>query len=516
MAENLTFKNSYMCYIKNQPYIYPDVSKDTTDDNGGFNTGWHVIPNALWCHYTTPKQWANFIINYEAYKVNGFKITLFNMVPMTTQLAIQQTTIFTAFNNTVYGIGYQDKLYETSWYNWFGRPEESPNLAFKEGLMQTDGNVKSRYTLPIYVWQKNHRRVCDINFWGNSDVTTSGYGVFPMDQSSGNDDKWGTPTGIFWDPFTRPEDLMEFRPGKNAMTFIGEVHNCDSEKWFNLDQCMWWHPYTAPGPYHMDRPGQYHLSTETDPDRLTNKYEHTPQINDYTWPNLCYQPVMPTGWMWKELQNSLIPRADHPDTTNVADLRYPGTEYELAKYPFTQCFIKLVPLFDTNNHSVEVTALVSLQMELSITAKKRRSAIYAPTWGPFNWKQLYSARAQHRLFNPAGIRYRTGGARWTWQNQLGTGDLNATGTPQQAHARESPYTGSTVAQGTGLEHTYTITTAKQTNKPNLTVTFSKSLDRVVIQEQQPRPTKRSIFKQPATEPTTVTEMHWDHITHTAK
>ncbi|UOH27048.1 capsid protein 1 [Galliform chaphamaparvovirus 9] len=91
MAEKVTFTNTYMTYIQNKPYVYPTTQNNTTNDDGGFNTGWHVIPNMLWSHFVTPRQWHEFVINHEAYKVEGWKVTLFNMVPMTTQIAIQKT-----------------------------------------------------------------------------------------------------------------------------------------------------------------------------------------------------------------------------------------------------------------------------------------------------------------------------------------------------------------------------------------------------------------------------------------
>lgn len=518
MAENVSFTNNYMGYISNNPYIYPAINGDETLANQtGLNTGWHVMPLMLWRHFVTPAQWAKFVIDYEAYTVESFQMTLFNMIPMTTQLAIQGTSIFTSFNNTIYALGYSDKIYETAWHNWYQDEYMNPNLALKEGqyIVEAAGSAKKRYEFPIYTWQQPHVRVTDINTWSNAPIGNSGYGVFPMDQLSNNDGTYGTPSGIFWDPLNKPEELMEFRPGKNSMTFSGNMHECDQGKWFNLDQIMWWYPYVSYGPYHGNRPGAWRLSTECDPDRLSSQFQATPQINDYTMPNLAGQPVIPMNWMWKEIQQSIV--TSGWQGTDKPDLFYPGTEYALAKYGFHQCFCKMVPLFDTNNTHVDITASVSVSVKLNLKAKKRRTAMYCPTWGPFNWKMLYSAHRKHLNFRPNFVRYRTGGARVPWQNFTGNGETSS-GHFQSAHARETPYAATRNASGSGADNTRSaLTTTTATPKPNITVTWSKDQDRVVI-ESQPKPPKRGIFsRRPATpEPTEVTGMQWDHITHPEK
>ncbi|QGJ83203.1 capsid protein [Peafowl parvovirus 1] len=491
MAENVTFRNNYMAYINNAPYIHPTHQHATQQNEGYIHTGWHILPTMLWRHFTTPAQWTKMVIDHEAYCVKGFKVSVYNMIPMTTQIAIQGTSVFTAFNNTIYALGYTDKFYETAWFPWFQSTNDSynPDLAMREGLNQHGDGTTYRYVLPEYFWDKPHIRTTSDRTWGNTSETISSYGVYPLTASS-NDAIYGLPTGLFWDPMNRPQDLMELRPGKNTMSYSFEVHPCDSEKWFNLDQIAWWWPYTSPGPYYkLDRPNTYHLSSQCDPDRLQTQDQVTPPVNDYTMPNLANLPIIPTGWWWKEMQQSLIESFTDPELR--PDLKFPGTEYELAKYPPTQHFLKMIPLFDANGTLVNITANISISVELHLLCKKRRTAIYCPTWGPLNWKGVYSSQKRFLCFQPSFIRYRTGGARWTWQNILGSG--NTSGSLDQNHPRETPYTTRKNATGTGTGGTYTITTTQSTAKPNLVVTFSKDADRAVI-EQAPAPRKRGIFK----------------------
>ncbi|QGJ83206.1 capsid protein [Peafowl parvovirus 2] len=507
MADDVTYTNVYMAYIKNGPYIYPPNNNLTTNDGGEYNTGYHLIPNMLWRHFVTPAQWASMMINYEAYKVKGYTITLFNPVPMTTQLAIQGTTAFTAFNNTVYGWGYQDKLYETSWWPWLspGATSGNPNLAQKEGLRHWNSTTGARYELPVYGWKKPHFRVTTNRTYANDNVQV-GWASYPKDNIDNNDASFGTPTGLFWDPLNRPEDVMEFRPGKNAMTFTWNTHPCDAEKWFNCDQIMAWHPWTATGPYcgRNSRPNTFQLSDECDPDKQQAQYEQNPNAEDWTIPNLANQPVLPLGWMWKELKESV---GVNPNSWNQKpDYWLPGTEYELAKYGPTQCFTKLVPLFDHNGTHIEISANISIKISIHLACKKRRTAIFCPTWGPFNWRNLYTGNPTDMNYWPALLRYRTGGARRTWQNLTGTGETS--GNTDFQHPRETPYLTCT------HQTTRTIDTITQTQaKSNLTVTFTKDTERVVIQE--PKPTKRSIFRTKSPD-LPVTSMEFDHVTHKEK
>nr|QKE54900.1 MAG: capsid protein [Parvoviridae sp.] len=478
MAESHSISNTWMAYIGNQPYIYPNDNKSTIG-TGAINTGWHIIPNMLWEHFVTPKQWAEMIIKYEAYHVESIKIQVFNMIPMTQQLAIQGNTVFTAFNNCIYALGYKDELYETSWENWFSPDNQNKghNLLYKEGLRCNPGtDQKERLMLPRYAWYPPNSRVrgpCTYENWDSDNTIPRMSAVYPAGQAKpGYDNNYGDrPSGVIWDPLNRPKHLMELRPGKNSIGWSWECHACDKDKWFNFDQIAWWYPYTPEGPYNVThkRPGEYVMTSETDPDRLASRYENNPWINDYTIPNWGQIPVVPMMWWWKEMQESIAPLKESNDVNRRRiNQHFVGTEYECYKYGPTQFFIKLIPLFDGNGTHISTTANVSIQTTLNLSCKRRRSAIYAPTWGPFSWYDIYTAQTIHRRFAPALIRYRTGGARRTWQNLADDAD------DLISHPRETPYNWkSTVPSGTGAGSTYSLYTSP-------VVTWSKSSDSATI------------------------------------
>lgn len=117
MADQVVFKRVYNAYIDNEEYHYPD--QDTYRASEEINTGWQVIPSFLWGHFATPKHVAEMNVAYEAFKVDGYKVTLFNLIPMTSQPSIQRTNFFTAFNNCLYVMGATDNNYETNWHDWW-------------------------------------------------------------------------------------------------------------------------------------------------------------------------------------------------------------------------------------------------------------------------------------------------------------------------------------------------------------------------------------------------------------
>lgn len=465
MAESISIKNNYVAYIKNEPYNYPTNNASATLINshtsGGtlvnYNTGWHIFPGMLWKHFCKPKDWYEMCINYEAYRVDGIKISAFNMIPLTTQLAIQGNTIFTAFNNCIYAIGYQDKLYETQWHNWYVETSTNynPNLMYHEGLFKPPENSGSRrYELPIYVWQPTN--VYGINQWTWNDYFLNGSldsrhtdGVYP---SLGY-----VPTGALWDPFNRPDELKELRPGKNAIGFSWERHECDANKWFNIDQIASWWPYTAAGPYNIaghPRPGEYVTTGIQDPNEIALRNTLNPPINDYSVANWSNTPVVPMQWWWKEMQTQIAPINITSGSISDAFLKhmnlfFNGTEAECYKYGPTQCFIKMMPIIDSNNTNIECAAQICIRTELLLSVKKRRSAFYAPTWGPLPWRAVYSGRSSDLNFMNTYVRYRTGGMRRAWQNIGDSSD-------QTSHPRRTPYnTASTVPAGTGQGSTIT-------------------------------------------------------------
>lgn len=485
MANKFTATNTWMCYIENNPYVYPTDHDNIVSGSSAINTGWHIIPNILWRHFLTPKQWANLIISSEAYHVDSLSVEIFNMIPMTQQLAIQGNTVFTAFNNCIYALGYKDELYETNWENWYDESlgDQNHNLLYKEGqVVQYNNTSKLRYKLPVYQWHPPNARTRSARTYENWDGQTNQQSaVFPGGNSVTPTKYYGRPSGVLWDPMNRPKHLMELRPGKNSIHYGWESHSCDSERWFNLDQLVWWHPYTPEGPYRVGavRPGENQLTNECDPDMLSSKFEQSPWVNDYTIPNWADLPICPMQWWWEEMRESIAPLHTEPGDmfTKRINEFFVGTEHECYKYGPTQFFIKMIPLFDETGTHIRCSANVSVRTTLTLSTKKRRSALYAPTWGPFSWYDLYTAKGLHRRFAPALVRFRTGGARRTWQNQGDSTDPSN----KYAHARETVYNyGVQNTSGTGIGSTYATKTTP-------TVSYSKLEDSVKIVDSRKRP-----------------------------
>lgn len=493
-----------MTYLENIPYSYPPddnaVVNSTMLGSWNYLTGWGILPNILWKHFATPKAWADFCIKYEAYHIDSMKITVFNMIPMTTQLAIQGNTLFTAFNNTIYALAYQDQLYETGWMNWFEDEINEaciPNLAWKEGLLYNiNSTTKKRSRLPIYSWPLPVSRTQNEHTWANS-YSSSGNAVYPLN---------GRPSGLFWDPLNRPDELKELRPGKNAVHFTWESHQCDGNLWYNIDQIAQWYPYTATGPYNVahQRPGQYHITEEDDPDALATKYQSRQYTNDYTIPNFANVPIMSAAWWWHEMKGSI----GQAWNTQKLDLFFCGTEAEQAKYLPEQFFLKLIPLFDASGTNIEISAQISVRTELHVSAKKRRSAIYCPTWGPWSWRTLYSAQTAEQIFQPSMIRYRTGGMRRTWQN-LRSSQRSTDDKATDPHPREDPYNANIQSSGSGIGGTFLKTTVKDTSPNLIQITPTTSTKTTPTPMEIPIAPKRRISPELATN-----SMIFKHISDT--
>lgn len=485
MAENFTITNVYCAYVENLPMLYPPDDIGIVWTKGGkgraLTTGWQIVPNFLWSHVCTPKQWAEFIIQNEAYHVESIKATIFNPVPITTNIAIQRTNLFAAFNNCTYCWGYDDDLYETNWYEWNELPtSEQLNLAFKEGIHYQgsygemgsesgSGTVNTgpaggtggdatykwfRYRFPHYFWQRPYHRTPNPNVWGQGE---SGAGVFFPGTYVGqpaSPDTLQEPSGIFWDPLNRPDHIMELRAGKNSMSFNWHCHEADEQRWYNLDLLASWAPWTPTGPFcGGNRPNTYKYSYIDDPDKLTTHGLMLSNSNptgdrtepdwwDYTVPDYSQMPIVPCSWWWQEMSKSIaeneknISAGSNPMTK--IDKWYPGTEYEQYKYPPSQWFTKGIPLFDQADNLIRTTTQVSCKITINLKVKKRRSALYAPTWGPFAGKQLYRHNLQGQIYQPAVIRYRTAGARRTWQNITRNQGGDAVASVRD-HPREDPY-----------------------------------------------------------------------------
>nr|QUS52582.1 capsid protein [Mute swan feces associated chapparvovirus 5] len=491
MAESVTISNCYIAYIENAAYnLPPDTpSRDTQQSSTKWATGWHILPTMQWRHFLKPRNWFELVHNFEAYTVESTSCTLFNLVPMATQLAIQGNTLFTSFNNCIYGWGYTDDLYETAIHDWWNE-ELQPNLFYPEGLWTSStSQTFRRYTFPKYTYRVPLYRVAvDTTLGYNQHPARSTYPLTPGNHY--------IPSGVLWNPLNRPESLQEYRPGKNSISFNWHPHECDKGKWTNFDQLAYLTPPLIQGPYcGRQRPGTFSISDNCDPEILSSRWQQSTPENDYTIPNLADQPIVPCAWFWKECGQQIVNSNTQALGNNDANpwlkpnLYFNGTEYSLYKYPPMQHFCKLVPLINDNGTNIAFSAQTSVKVTINLKCKKRRSAFYAPTDGPYSWRQLYSHTTQDRLFVPSLIRARTGGARINWQNLA---DTNATLT--DGHSREDAYSRETVANCTGVggtKRTITYTTA-QTAKPQMIVTFSKDAERVVIQPEAPKRKPRSV------------------------
>lgn len=478
MTETIAFSNVYMCYIKNQPYKYPSIDVDvfvegTTAPWEYLDTGWHVIPNFLWRHCITPKQWAQLVIGCEAYAVKAIKGTIYNPIPITTNIAIQRTNLFSAFNNCTYALTYNDDKYETNWFRWNDLSRQHQlHLAQKEGIIwygnqqlsggadaQTHDYYPTRYSWPIFAWQRPQMRTVINDVWSQGKIGQAG--VFDCDTSTQDNTqdllshRHALPGGIFWDPFNCPDEIGELRAGKNSISFSYTPPDEDQNKFFNLDIIANYGQWSTDGPFcGVDRPSTWKQTTAMDPDTATTfglaekqatlGSSNVTQFDDYTIPNFYNLPIMPTKWFWKEIENSIADTmsenaaATNPVHTHFKDWRkinkyYSGTEYESCKYPPCQWFCKGIPLWDANNALITTTTQVSFKIELVLEGRKRRSAYYSATHGPWSGDQLYLHTNKRGIMQPNVIRYKTGGARRTWQNINTNLLLKNTSNPTQSN-----------------------------------------------------------------------------------
>nr|QTE03852.1 MAG: VP1 [Luscinia cyane Chaphamaparvovirus] len=511
-------------YFTNQPYRYPNPwykKQRASEGNapGSFgpaiNTGWHIIPNMLWGHMCSPRQWWEMMIKFEAITVTGITCRIFNPIPIQTALSFQGTNTFPAFNNTVYALGYTDDLYETPWFDWHGYPYNGTdqiyifyeyNPAYKEGLIpkrRTDkytnpgdcaesqeqlfsqehkfpshyytqltpnnpGALQSaddkyrRIFLPIY-WY--HNPYCQ--YAKRSSVTQNWRQLMSQWEEA-----WLDPSGAFWDPLNRPKELKELRPGKNMIEYGWSVHPSDEGIWFNTDRVAFPTPYPRPRPLQIPSGAWNKTSIQRPVDPigpnvtvikhkdlvnrgLLNYGEQATTTGDMMCPeqhmgNPSWRdfPVVPTRWFLKEMQQSNQhtymnikkyyyrgpvsgcpdPSPSHASGLKMGDaqiigpqedIKFPGTEYEMYKYPPTQWFLKAIPLYDDKENHIPVEMQAFMHITVTVKGKERRSSIYAPTWGPIPPMDLYSVNMDTN-FGENYMRGRSGGARRTWMDPKDT------------------------------------------------------------------------------------------------
>ncbi|MEG2266606.1 MAG: hypothetical protein RSC68_19995 [Acinetobacter sp.] len=330
-VETFTASNMRFVYIENQPYQYP---ADTAANYpaGGINTGWHVLPNQLMSHLLTPKQHWEFQMKSQAYMIETVSMNIFNMIPITETLAIQGNATFSAFNNTIYALGYTDKHYETCPFNWI-QASENFTLPYKEGRLNKAGTWATM-NLPIYSHPNSN---------------------FPLAIPD---------SALFWDPLNDPDSIMELRPGKNAISFHWNRHPNDQDKWESRDTMMWRQPEHIEGNEGVTVPPQKVLKQ---PLQMYDGLE----LNHYDYAvNTNYQ----NQWIkWNHAQTYVNPE-------QKLDVLSSGDPRVQTMFPITQWFIKLIPLFDANSALIQTKAQIGIQTTVTFKYKPRRSALYGPTY----------------------------------------------------------------------------------------------------------------------------------------
>lgn len=308
----------------NKMYFFTEA---TGKDFNSQETGWHFIPNQIYSNWLTPRQWFDLITNHDKFRLVSCEATVQNEIPLTDNLAIGQDTTFMTFNNTIYGLGYTDKHYETA-------PVESVfDLTMREGIIVDDatGNITGKTTLPLY----NH----------------------PLCKKA-SEGQPNTYAYYAWDPFIHANQLMELRPGKNAIQFKWEAHSSDADKWYSTAEY-----------YGL----QINNDTSNVPKRSTNQLNF---IN--TW--------MAPGQLMKEDPRTI-------DFKNkVANI------YKWHwNYPITNWFLKMIPLVDTKNN------LLKHQGNIVIHRKIRFEV--TPRTNTTNYPQIQAYYAnQNRLLLQAGTK----------------------------------------------------------------------------------------------------------------
>lgn len=447
-----TLKTLRSIYVSNDYYNYPVFSceswRPTCRPNQEVSgTGWQVIPNILWEHFCSPKDFYEMVIKFEAVHVKGVSCKLFNMIPLQSQLAIQGTSTFTTFNNTIYMMGYKDDLYETPPYDWNdtrtknerGSQGKNFNPVFKEGVTFTRtaqepvfSEQSSWWKYPLGTKERENLATNKLRQYLPEYVWAPGFGqgdkCFTAEPTS------GATTGAFWDPLNRPGSIQELRPGKNAIGFSWNTHECDSKIWFNLDYPALLWPYNRDYVYddplykRMVNKGLNNLwpPGDVNPANRGDSYAygiHPDARTRENRPNWRKLPIVPTRWFFEEMKASNInvhniwsAACEAGGNTQWVQRQWnvdqPGTEYEQYKYPPTQWFVKMIPLWDDQNQLIRLEAQMWMELSIHLIGKPRRSAIYAPTWGPMP-NDLYETNP-NVPFNLSDIRGRSAGARRTW------------------------------------------------------------------------------------------------------
>lgn len=279
------YMNSNIYYIESDPNQLFCGKLDATKKSYQIETGWHFLPNQLWQNYLTPKQHFDLITNHDKIRPKYVKWIIQNMINLTDSLSIAQDTTFVSFNNTVYAVGYTDKHYETIF------KEVSDDLMWREGVkygLQNNACVMtSILKLPKYV-----------------------HYVPVLDKPL---------TGFAWDPLCDPIDIMELRPGKNAITYEWNRHSSDDDKWYST--------------------GKFFATQNT------GNNDNLPEFQDYS-------TDIKLGWITPGQLMKQDPRSTNYNKTKTSHYKY------LWNYPIPNMFIKIVPIVGTDKKLIRNFAQV--------------------------------------------------------------------------------------------------------------------------------------------------------------
>lgn len=339
-------------YIKNDPNTYR-VKKDATSGRA-CATGWHYIPANRLHYYFTPAKWQEIQRTCQTLTVKSITVKVSNMIPITTNVAINQNTTFSAFNNTIYALAYDDKDYVTR--PTLPEPLEGKswlNLWQREGVFTgDDGTLSSTFQLPQYI----HYNAEFSNVDGQA-----------IDSAL-----------THWDPLSDAMNIMELRPGKNAVEF----------HWQN----------ERAGPTMRLAGATFHGGPFT----KTVSHPQPNDVDEVSWQNYNVSiadsfkmPISERGGMaqkqirsnWNSLnqeqQNwrsspSFRPKCDPMNFLETFNIR----DDVIDPKPLPNWFIKMIPLFDKDHNVIRAEANILIQWicEYETTPLPQKEAFIYPNY----------------------------------------------------------------------------------------------------------------------------------------
>lgn len=334
-------------YIRNGGNSYKVAS--AVNQNVNQVTGWHLIPTQRLFLYFTPQQWYRIVTEHDWFRVTGIRVKILNMIPLTTSVAISQNNEFIAFNNTIYAMAYDDKSYSSNPVNL----DEYDSLAWakvwqREGVFNNqDGTVTEVHELPTYTHQQ------------------------PLSVSA--DDL------TYWDPLTDYQNVMELRPGKNAVQFSWEGKDTKTIRFRGTS-------------YH----GGAYRGTGLKEDQVLYTQGKDPSSTS------VYQNISEQGGYiqkyvrqnFQDLARSEQQWANSPDyATNLGDpLNFLRTfnlpNDKIEETPLPNWFIKMIPIYDNSHAIILAQAQVGMVWELDYEVgplKTLPTVIYPINEAPTIW-----------------------------------------------------------------------------------------------------------------------------------